>query len=97
MQLPAHHSHLNFEQSGATQMADNCERDEIRIPIPGTPVVLVESSERKKTALKSEADSEKEAELDEALAESFPASDSPAAVHPEPTKGCNKQNKDKAA
>jgi hypothetical protein len=99
MQLPARQSHLNSQQSGASKMAENRDKDEVRIPIPGTPVVVVENCERQKTVLKSELNIEEEKELDEAIAESFPASDSPAVAQPESNCKDDKERdkKDRAA
>ena len=55
------------------------KRKRIRVPIPGTPVVIVED-ESKMHRVKGEYRRNAEANLDETIAESFPASDPPSSV-----------------
>ncbi len=57
-------------------------KKKVRIPVPGTPVVVVEEAAHKEKAeetLRHNADSE-EANIDKTVADSFPASDPPSTV-----------------
>jgi hypothetical protein len=70
-------------------MADQRKR-EVRIPIPGTPAFIIQtvqgnSEEQEKKSLEANQNDDKaQGELDNELADSFPASDPPSAVQPEP-------------
>ncbi|MCU1287319.1 MAG: hypothetical protein JWO13_3669 [Acidobacteriales bacterium] len=62
-------------------------RREIRIPIPGTPAVLIEYSDHPDTAVQPEELEHKwQNQLDVDLADTFPASDPPSSVQPDPTR-----------
>jgi hypothetical protein len=70
-------------------MADQHKR-EVRIPIPGTPAFIVQTvqgnseEQEKKNIEANQKDDKAQQELDKELADSFPASDPPSAVQPEP-------------
>jgi hypothetical protein len=66
----------------------------VKIPVPGTPVVIVEDASHKKEteeALRQNVEAERAENIDKTVADSFPASD-PASSVPE-----TKERTDKAA
>jgi len=69
-------------------------RKKVKIPVPGTPVVVVEEAAHKQEAeetLRHNAELE-EANIDKTVADSFPASDPPSTI-PETPEGPNLKDK----
>jgi hypothetical protein len=70
-------------------MADKPKR-EVRIPIPGTPAFIIQTAqgntaeEEKNNLDLDQKDDKRQNALDNELADTFPASDPPSAVQPEP-------------
>jgi hypothetical protein len=65
-------------------------KKEVRIPIPGTPAFIIQTAEgtteeeEKKNLNLDQKDDKAQQELDNGLADSFPASDPPSAAQPQP-------------
>jgi hypothetical protein len=66
---------------------DPKQKKEIRIPIPGTPAVLIEHPDQSENCHQTEPLQRKwQHQLDIGLADTFPASDPPSTTQPDPTR-----------
>jgi hypothetical protein len=65
-------------------------KHKVRIPIPGTPAFIIQTAEgntaeeEKNNLDLNQKDDKMQQELDKELADTFPASDPPSALQPEP-------------